>query len=74
VERWQETLGAYAELTAQDRRTAEGRGTPRLSDAEAMDHAAEMAECYHRKNLRTLRRYKTNGGSPTPLLCGARGK
>jgi hypothetical protein len=55
MERWQETLGAYAELSAQDRRLAEGQGTPRLSDAEPMEHAAGMAERYHRLFLRSLR-------------------
>jgi hypothetical protein len=55
MERWQETLAAYAELSAQERRLAEAHGTPRLSDAEAMDHAAGMMERYHRLFLRTLR-------------------
>jgi hypothetical protein len=55
MERWQETLGAYAELSAHYRRLAEGRGTPRLSDVEAMDHAAGMVDRYHRLFLRTLR-------------------
>lgn len=58
---WQETLSAYGSVAFLDRsRSDHGdrREAPRVSDAEAMEQAAQIVERFHAMFLKTLRAFQ----------------
>jgi hypothetical protein len=58
---WQETLSAYTSVAFLDQKSQSDRGgrreAPRVSDAEAMEQAAQMVERFQAMFLKTLRAF-----------------